>query len=578
MIKAPWAFAGVLALSALRLAHASQTDAVEFYHPSSGHFFVTASASEALGIDRGLAGPGWVRTGRAFQVWSDASSGAAGTRAVCRFYSSLANSHFYTASAEECERLKALAASELARTGQVRGWAYEGIAFQAQVPESGRCAAGTLPLSRVYNDGFANGQGSNHRFVDDAALRQLMVDRAWIDEGVVLCAPAKASGTGADLPPTTTTFDPVAGTWRGIAKWEVETAAAETEARAPLELVIGADGSVSGTGNGCTFAGRLARGDGFRSLYTGSIAASGCAVAEFNGDYPRLFVERFDGGIVLAKIKREQGGVEVSIAARLANGAIVDAPPAAGLEAVAGEWVGTVGWEVEGPGGAQAEANRVLTLAIGAQGTVTGSGFGCTFAGTLGPSSSEGRFRGNVTGSGCEVAAFNGALDLRVRRGERGLKVEISRESDGTEVEIEGTLLARDAAPPPPPPPAAAPFTFVGSWSANGRASARESRWGGSASRTDAAGPLRLAIAADGAVSGSGFGCTFSGRLALAAGGARVTGGSIVAAGCSQPVFDGTYPARLEREDGGVELELEREARTAAGELEVKIEALLRRD
>lgn len=570
-MKATRILTGALALfAAMPVAYASQVDAVEFYQPDIGHYFVTASASEASGIDRGLAGPGWVRTGRAFAVWNDAASAVAGSQPVCRFYSSLANSHFYTASAGECEALKAQAAGERAATGRVRGWEFEGVAFQAQVPDAGRCPAGTTPLFRVYNNGFANGQGSNHRFVDDAELRELMVDRSWIDEGVALCAPAKAFGTGASVPAVPTAFESLAGTWRGEAKWEIETVRGETELRAPFELVIAADGRVSGNGGGCTFEGRLARVDGYRSLFTGSIAASGCAAAEFDGDYPRLFIERFEGGVVLAKIKRERAGVEVSIAARLANGAGGSVPPAASLAAVAGEWVGTVEWEVESPGGGETEARRVLSLAIDARGAVTGSGFGCTFGGTLSRSSSDGGLRGSLTATGCEVSAFNRTFEIRVRRGDGGLEVKMSAETAGTEVEIEGTLLAKDVVAPPP---VAGAFTLVGAWSADARWSVGDGRTGSVTTQA-----LRLQIAADGTVSGSGYGCTFGGRIALAAGGAVATGGTIVASGCTQAAFDGVYLApQLEREDGGVELELERETRTAAGEVEVKIEALLRR-
>ena len=161
--------AALLAGGLAARAAAPDTEAVEFYNTTTGHYFLTANASEALGIDDGAAGPGWERTGRSFQVWSMKSAAPADAQPVCRFYSSGANSHFYTASAGECQQLKMLEATERNATGTVKGWGYEGTAFYVQTPtDSGQCPAGTTQIMRIYNNGFATGAGSNHRFVDDA--------------------------------------------------------------------------------------------------------------------------------------------------------------------------------------------------------------------------------------------------------------------------------------------------------------------------------------------------------------------------------------------------------------------------
>jgi hypothetical protein len=74
---------------------------VEFYNTNLDHYFITADASEAAGIDGGSAGPGWIRTGNSFK--------SGGSTPVCRFYGSQVpgpNSHFYTASASEYDGLK----------------------------------------------------------------------------------------------------------------------------------------------------------------------------------------------------------------------------------------------------------------------------------------------------------------------------------------------------------------------------------------------------------------------------------------------------------------------------------------
>ncbi len=222
-------------------AAAPDTEAVEFYNAATGHYFITASASEAVGVDAGAAGPGWLRTGRSFQAWTTRSVAPADASPVCRFYSSGANSHFYTASANECAQLKSMEAAErrqaAASGAPVRGWAYEGIAFYVEAPGSGGCPAGTSSLVRLYNNGFATGAGSNHRFVDDPALESLMIDRGWIPEGAFFCAESKHGGTDADLAPTVSGFSSLAGHWTGTAQWKTESAggqrAASRRSRSP---------------------------------------------------------------------------------------------------------------------------------------------------------------------------------------------------------------------------------------------------------------------------------------------------------------------------------------------------------
>ena len=49
----------------------------EFYNIDLKHYFVTAVAAEANAIDNGSAGPGWVRTGAAYEVFGTAQAAAA---------------------------------------------------------------------------------------------------------------------------------------------------------------------------------------------------------------------------------------------------------------------------------------------------------------------------------------------------------------------------------------------------------------------------------------------------------------------------------------------------------------------
>lgn len=164
---------------------------VEFYNAPLDNFFITANPQEALAIDNGAAGPGWARTGVAFNFKSG------GGTPVCRFYGSIVpgpNSHFYTASNAECNGLKAQQATTPA--SQPR-WNFESLDFvtspspspSSSPPSNGTCPNGTVPVYRAYNNGFARRVDSNHRITTNTAGIAAVVARGWINEGVVMCAP-----------------------------------------------------------------------------------------------------------------------------------------------------------------------------------------------------------------------------------------------------------------------------------------------------------------------------------------------------------------------------------------------------
>src|SRR5690606_28395129 len=98
--------------------------AYTFFHPAIDHFFVTADDDER-NIVLGNGDRDWISADFGFNVWHADDPAPSTAMPVCRFYSALVNSHFYTASEAECEGLK---------DNPDSGWIYEGIAFQALVP------------------------------------------------------------------------------------------------------------------------------------------------------------------------------------------------------------------------------------------------------------------------------------------------------------------------------------------------------------------------------------------------------------------------------------------------------------
>jgi uncharacterized protein (DUF1800 family) len=158
---------------------------VEYYNATLNHYFMTADPAEQAGVERGAAGPGWVRTGVRFSAYERGQAVAANS--VCRFYSATQNSHFYTADAAECEFVK-----------KDKGWQYEGLVFAVPVPTAQGCAVGTQPVYRVYNNGFGKAVGSNHRFVPDLTLAQAQAKNGEAFEGIVFCTPSGSNAKRAD--------------------------------------------------------------------------------------------------------------------------------------------------------------------------------------------------------------------------------------------------------------------------------------------------------------------------------------------------------------------------------------------
>ena len=194
-------------------AAAGLATAVEFYNVKINHYFVTAYPEEAAALDAGTSVKGWVRTGGQFTVFTEP---AEGLQAVCRFFGTPGvgpNSHFYTADAAECAKVKTLPA-----------WTYESIAFYIPVPSGGNCGSNWPVFRSYYSDNVSD---ANHRFTVDLTAHVRMKDRRGDTlEGIVMCAPVTDEEREADvvrfleqatLGPTEALVQEVKAT--GIAAW-----------------------------------------------------------------------------------------------------------------------------------------------------------------------------------------------------------------------------------------------------------------------------------------------------------------------------------------------------------------------
>jgi hypothetical protein len=88
---------------------------------------------------------------------------------------------------------------------------------------------------------------------------------------------------------------------------------------------------------------------------------------------------------------------------------------------------------------------------------------------------------------------------------------------------------------------------------------------------------LSLTISSSNGVTGSGFGCSFTGSIQQPVSSVAVFVASLQASGCSNPAFNDSYSdARLHSSDGGVlELEVEREIEGGGLKTKVRIEGVL---
>ncbi len=154
---------------------------IEYHHAAWDHYFITGIADEITKLDNGTF-VGWARTGYQFKGFP---TGAANSSPVCRFFSTAfdpRSSHFYTPFPAECSTVMGNP-----------DWQLEGQVFNIPIPAAdGSCAAGTVPVYRLYNNG--QGGAPNHRYTTDLSVRSQMMTQGWVPEGygsvgVIMCSP-----------------------------------------------------------------------------------------------------------------------------------------------------------------------------------------------------------------------------------------------------------------------------------------------------------------------------------------------------------------------------------------------------
>jgi mono/diheme cytochrome c family protein len=166
------------------------TTMIEYFFAALDYYFITSRAGDIALLDTAA---GWTRTGKSFKVYTTQQSG---TVAVNRYYFdqiAVANSrgsHFYTVVQAEKDALASLNPSNAQTPRLPFNEGQDSFAFSAVVEGvGGSCAAGQLPVYRIFRGQTRFPDNPNHRFTTDTAIYNSFVASGWDGEGVKFCVP-----------------------------------------------------------------------------------------------------------------------------------------------------------------------------------------------------------------------------------------------------------------------------------------------------------------------------------------------------------------------------------------------------
>jgi Divergent InlB B-repeat domain len=164
------------------------TPMIEYLHPALNYYFITSRAEDIALLDRT---PPFVRTGQSFLVYPNA---VAGTQPITRFYfdkvaaAGSRGSHFYTLVNTELTALVALNPANAATPKMPFSEGVDSFAFLPVIEGvGGSCAAGLIPVFRLFRGNARFPDDPNHRFTTSTAVYNAFVALGWDGEGVKLC-------------------------------------------------------------------------------------------------------------------------------------------------------------------------------------------------------------------------------------------------------------------------------------------------------------------------------------------------------------------------------------------------------
>ena len=167
------------------------TTMVEYYFAAVDYYFITSRAGDITALD---AAPGWSRTGKSFKVYITQQSG---TLALNRYFfdqiavNNTRGSHFYTVVQTEKDALASLNPTNAQTPRLPFNEGVDSYAFTPVVEGvGGTCAAGQVPVYRIFRGPARFPDNGNHRFTTDTGIYNSFVALGWDGEGVKFCTPA----------------------------------------------------------------------------------------------------------------------------------------------------------------------------------------------------------------------------------------------------------------------------------------------------------------------------------------------------------------------------------------------------
>jgi len=165
---------------------------VEYFNAAFNYYFMTSRKDEQDLLDKTPAA-GFVRTGQFFYVAGAPGTGLSGVTRF--FFSQIAKggtrgSHFYTVFDSDVQALTALNPNNATTPRLPVSEGVDSYVYQPTLA-SGRgvaCAAGQVPVYRMFRGNARFPDDPNHRFTTDAATRDQFVAQGWDDEGIAFCA------------------------------------------------------------------------------------------------------------------------------------------------------------------------------------------------------------------------------------------------------------------------------------------------------------------------------------------------------------------------------------------------------
>ena len=167
------------------------TTMVEYYYAPLDYYFITSRAGDIAALDTLT---GWSRTGKSFKVFTSQQSATLGLN---RYYfdqiaqKNTRGSHFYTVVQTEKDALASLNATNAQTPRLPYNEGVDSYAFTPVVEGvGGSCAAGQVPVFRIFRGQTRFPDNPNHRFTTDTAIYNSFVALGWDGEGVKFCTPA----------------------------------------------------------------------------------------------------------------------------------------------------------------------------------------------------------------------------------------------------------------------------------------------------------------------------------------------------------------------------------------------------